>query len=707
MLKRFLTLFTIAALFAGSASASTYRLVLQSGHEDLPVALHWHNNTDTVVSVGEDGRLIVTDPSDHQVLHRFRVTNEQVHDLALDPSSEKAAVLTRRGDGFAVSVWDWSDEELVYDYNLDSEPLFVSWSARGRYLIIGNLGDPTIIVLEGRSGRRLSYLQRLPSLYNAGYIGSTETILMTYASSGSIRYWDIRSSALKLSAETITSLEDPTVLQTGNKASMFGYRNETLYLVNRQTGAVQDRIDIPGLVDVSVDPLTGDIEALSSNLAGSQLHRFNATSEIFEPRDPLEPEEDEEGNIIEGPGYHPVSLDPVLKPVKVLRRLGVTYLMGENGELISDTGTYFAEVINDRVWRPDSLAFAGDSIYLSNGGTVQRFTSPFFSADSRGNTDDLEGLLRDEIDLGSTAQDSGLLALDGDRLVHWDKASTANDNGYRIFSFQDEVLATVPVDGSIQKLEMVDESRLLSVDRSGAVVIRSIEDGRILNSYSALGILDAAFDTEGDYVLTGRSSAGRVGTPLEQVDLRTGESIPIADSRFMIYRTIHSEDGIYSIGVDRSGGSSETIILNHTAGNPERSRTILSVDEEHLSAALLPHPDGRGVFVSLGDDILKIDGNRKTVYDWEEPVKEFGYRGSILYGIDIDGALVMWNANGGEALMRVYFFDDGGWIAMPPDGERIWASPGAIENVVLYRDGRPVDPRRVSYSRIGDSSSGS
>ena len=98
--RKSLVLILISTLFAGNAFASTYRLVLQSGHEDLPVALHWHEQSDSVVSVGEDGRLIVTDPEKQSVLHRFRVTEEQVHDLALDPSSEKAAIVTRRDDGF-------------------------------------------------------------------------------------------------------------------------------------------------------------------------------------------------------------------------------------------------------------------------------------------------------------------------------------------------------------------------------------------------------------------------------------------------------------------------------------------------------------------------------------------------------------------------------------------------------------------------------
>ena len=146
-------------------------------------------------------------------------------------------------------------------------------------------------------------------------------------------------------------------------------------------------------------------------------------------------------------------------------------------------------------------------------------------------------------------------------------------------------------------------------------------------------------------------------------------------------------------------------MVRHEADRPERSRVIHSAAGEYLNSVVLPHPEGKGVFTNVGGTLRLINGSRKTSYEWDEPIVQLGFRGNIVYGIDVDGALIIWNAGGGEAILRVYFFDDGGWIALPPGSDRIWASPGAIEKVVLYRDGRPVDPRRVSYSRIDTSDS--
>ncbi|MDT8298188.1 MAG: WD40 repeat domain-containing protein, partial [Spirochaetaceae bacterium] len=522
-LKKSLLLIVLSALTVVSASAS-YRLVLQSGHDGPPVSMEWHSLSSSVISVGEDGRLIVTRPRDNRVLHRFRVTDDRIHDMKSDPSGNRAAIVTTDGEGYTLSVWDWTEEEMDFDYELESEPLFLSWSARGRYLIIGNLGSPSVVILEGKTGRRLSYLQRLPSLYNAAYIGSTENILMTYASSGELRYWDIRSSALKLSETTTGGLESISVLQSGSKSSMIGHRLESVYLINRLTGEVLDQVDIPGLSDISVDEEQGELDVLSYGIAGSAIYRFDVVDDRFVPRD---------GNL------SPRRVDSGLKPTKILRRSGTTYFTTESGTLFSDGGLDFTPIIDDNIWRPDDLAFQGNSLYLAGGRTIRKFTSEFFAEDSKGSVKSLNELTQEEEDSESGAQDVGLEAMSNGDIVVWDKSDGGNANGIHRLSFgRASRTMQIPMGGPLQKVSVIDGQRLLAVDRSGTVSVVDSTDGEILSTYSALGILDAAYSPEGDYLLTGRSSAGRSGTPLEVVDIRTREAIPIDDDRFMIYQVV-------------------------------------------------------------------------------------------------------------------------------------------------------------------------
>ena len=686
--KRTLFLVLLSSLAVASASAS-YRLVLQTGHDGAPVAMERHDRSGNIVSAGEDGRIIVTDPDAGKVLHRFRVTRGRIVDLKTDPGGGRAAVVCTEGGGTEIAVWDWDAEEKVYGFNLDSEPLFLSWSANGRYLVAGNLGTPSVLVLEGRTGRRLSYLQRLPSLYNAGYIGSTETILMTYAASGAIRYWDIRSAALKGSSETIGNLLDVTVLQIpdagGSKTMMFGHRGESLYLVNRNTGAVMDQLDVPGLADVSVDPGTGDVDVLVDGPTGSSLRRYRITDGVFTARET-------------SPLASPAVFTSGLHPAVILRNAGRTFLMTSEGNLYEEGSAGFAPVVEDHVWRPDSLAFSDESLYIAGGSSILRFTSPFFAEGSRGNIDDLSRLGKDSSSSGTSSAHTGIEVLEDGRLVTWDEdAGKGVGPGYRVFRYPEPDSGRfVPTGSVLQELDVVSEERLLTVDRTGTVALVDASTGESYSTFTALGILDAAYSDEGGFILTGRSSDGHSGTPLEMVDVETRESIPVDDDRFMVYAVEAGKQALYTIGVERGNGGSSTVLLQHEPDKPERSRSLLSVEGEDLNALLLTDPAGSGVFTTLGGTLRRIVGGRSTQYAWREPLTAVASRGKILYGIDGDGALVFWDEESGRSLLEVHFFADGGWVAMPPEGDTIWASPGAIDNVMLYRNGRPVDARRVS-----------
>lgn len=690
--KRLIFLVLLSSLAVATVSAS-YRLVLQTGHDGPPVAFEWHDSSSTVVSAGEDGRIIVTDPEIGKVLHRFRVSSDPIISLKTAPGANRVAVVTSGEKGSKIAVWDWDDEEKIYDFSLDSAPLFLSWSAKGRYLVAGNLGTPSILVLEGRTGRRLSYLQRLPSLYNAGYIGSTETILMTYASSGAIRYWDIRSAALKGSSETIGNLQDVKVLQIEdadhNKTMMFGRRNESLYIINRNTGAVMDQMDVPNLMDVAIDQDTGEVKAVTSGPSGSAIQSYRVSGGIFlsGSSNPTLPSSVELSKAF---GFASTSSDILIKN-------GKTFLMGTDGCLYREESSGIEPVLENNVWRPDSLAFSGESLFIGGDTEIIRFESPFFAEDSQGDTEDLNILFQDSSSSGTDSSEMELNVLPDGRIVTWAKDDGGRyGTGYRIFNYPDSQSSPyVQSDAVIQELDIVDEEHLLTIDRSGTVALIDTPTGEAYCTFSALGILDAAYSSEGDFILVGKSSDSS-GSPLEMIDAETRETMPIEDSRFMVYSIESTPQAFYSIGVKPDGRGFSTVLLQHDKTHPEKTKSLLKVAGEDLDALLFPHPDGSGIITTIGDRIRKIDSRRTIEYKWREPLIALSLRGNILYGIDSDGTLVFWNVQGGDAILEVHFFTDGSLIALDPQGDMIWGSPGGMENVILYRNGQTVDPRRIS-----------
>lgn len=663
--------------------AARYRLVLQRGHSGLPTAIKWHENSGVLVSVGEDGFLIVTKPEDGIVLHRFRVTRERISKLNINQSNKRAAIVHSENGFSTVSVWDWASEEMIYEHRFNKELLFASWSARGTYLLLGTLGSPGIVLLDGATGRRLSRLQNLPSLYDSGYIGSTETILMTYASSGSIHYWDINTSKLKHSAKTPANLRGLSVIQTGSKSVLFAYQSDVLILLNRQTGYVLDRLVIPGLIDASIDERTGEVDAISLSSDGFMLHRYESKSNAFLPRNT-------EGN-------HPnhLKLDDSLQPVKVLRVNGATYLMSKDGYIAGESVEGFLALVVDHLWKPDALAFHGDSINIAGGGKILRFFSSFFSGGSEKSIDNLLDVTQRILLSKSSAKHTGLHIFSNGTFLLWDKNFSGKDNGIRrLHPSMPNTEFFFPTTDKVQKCSLIDGNKILTVDKNGLVHVRNAKSGAVLAEYSSFDNLAAAYSMKGDFLLVGRASRGSTGTPLEIIDMRSDETKPVPDRRFMVYLIESEPANIYTVGMEKAkSGKNETILLRHDPEHVGRSKGLLRVPKEVLDAIVLPHPDDNSLYTNLGGEVVRIWGNKTITYDHSGSIRFLAIHGENLYGLDTDGSLLIWDGNSGILILKINFFNDGSWMASSANA--IWASPKAIDRAVILENGNTVDPQEV------------
>jgi len=675
----FIAIAGFAAIFPISAA---YQIVLPDGHEGALVAADWHEKSGLLVSAGEDGRLIVTRPADGKVLRRFHVSENPIHDLEVDPTRNRVALVSSENGSFTVSVWDWNDEKVIYSYDMDSEPLFVAWSAQGLFLIIGSLNIASVVVLEGESGRQLHYLKRLTAFYSAGYIGATESVLMTYHSSGILEYWDIGSSALKLAADTVSNLQGVTVLQTKPKNILFGYRDETLYSINRQSGAILDERVIPNLHHVSVDKKNGEIDILAKGTKGYLLHEYVIR----------------EGKImkrgIDDPSSFLATLDITLLPSMALRRNSASYILSESGKIYLKDENVYTPIAHDPLWKPDSLAFHNTTLLASRGALIREYNSPFFDVNTPIDLKKLKTLTVNERTTSSKSTRTAIAALpDGDTL-QWDVAHMGPDNGIRHINLSNPENPEFffPLSKAIHKLKVIDSSRLLIVDRSNTVSIRSAMDGKLLFQYSALSILDAEYSDYSKSVIVARASKEWGEKPLEQVKLNSDEALPYADSRSLVYSITSAPRGFYSVGVSlQDSGDSRTSLLFHNEDSTVQSQLVLEISEEDQQAVLLAHPSQNSVYTTLGGTVQHIAETNITVFPWDQRITELKIHGNILYGLDEDGAIAMWNRQNGQILLKIHLFKDAEWIAMLPDGEKIWSSPGALNHVMVYQDGKAVD----------------
>lgn len=661
--------------------SARYNLVLQRGHSGAPVAIEWHEKSRVLVSVGEDGFLIVTKPEEKIVLHRFRVTWGRISNLDINQSDEKAAIVYFEDGFFILSVWNWASEKLIYEHKFDRELLFAYWSEHGTYLMLGTIGTPSMMLFDGATGQRLAKLQNLPSLYDYGYIGATETILMTYKTSGFIHYWDIDSSQLKHSVKTAPNLRGLCVLKTQSKSILFAYQNDTLILLDRQTGYVLDRLAIVGLIDASIDKETGAVDAIAITANGFVLHRYEIQGNEFAPRGFA--------------GINPSYLQLDVSPAKALQVDGTTYLISRDEFITVESGDSFVALIENNLWQPDSFAFYGDSINIVGGSEILRFTSSFFSSDFGGDISELIDLALEVFFSRSSAEHTGIHIFSDGSFLIWDKYFSGNENGIRRFHpSMPHLEFFCPITDMILKCSLIDDKRIITVDKNGFIKIWNSKNGEMIAEYFSFDNLDAAYSIKGEFLLVGRSSRGIIGTPLELIDMESGETRPVPDKRLMVY-IVESEPGnIYTVGIRKSSlNKTETVLFRHDPKRVERSRNLLRVSGEVLGAIVLPHPNDNSVYTNLGGKVVQILGNRTIPYEHEGSIVFLQVHGSKLYGLDRDGSLVVWESNGGMPILKVYFFKDGAWVASSEDD--IWASSQALERIVIFEDGIRVEPREI------------
>ena len=668
------------------ASSADYRIVIQSGHNGPVVAVDWHASSKSVVSAGADGRIIVTKPETNRIVNRFQVSKSRISRMKIHPQKTLVAVTFQKENKTLLQVWDWHTQTLIYEYSLKLEPLFFNWSAKGKYLIISNLDSPNIILLDSRNAHKLPYLKNLESIYSMVYIGSTENILMTYNPSGIIEYWDIRSSTLKLFKRTVSGLQDIAVLQTGIREILFARRNDKIYLLNRTTGAVLHKLQIPGLSQISFDDKSGELDVLSSTPDGLTLHGYSVKNNRFVFR--------KSGNYFSN---HTMPIQNIKEPLKLLRKVGNSFIIGGNGELMVADSGIFLPVINDKHWKIDNMEFHDSSLFLNSGNRIMSFESSFFSVNSNGNTEYLLNLFRKEITTSSNSPDTGLSIDSSGQFFQWDKSGSAFGNGIRKFDFNaPEKKDFFPISGLIKKVQIVDLSSFLVVGQAGSVSLFDNLKGDIISSYTAMGLLDAAYSREAKFILAGFSSKRNIGTPLTKIDTRTKRSVPIPDDRFMVYQINAGMSGLYSIGLKKkSDDQSYFSLVWHDSAKPEKSWELYESRSEDTSGYILPAPNGNDIYVAVDNHVKQISGGKIIEYNWPKKIKQLAVRGKVLYGIDTDGSLVLWNNSGGYAKLVVYFFDDGGWLAFDTNSQEIWSTPGAIENIEIFLGNERVNPKEI------------
>ena len=671
-MKKTLTLLLLTLLLFNATGATKF--VINRGHFSPIVDICYDEKRDLVFTAEERGAVSIWNASDETLRNHFQITSRTIDKILVSPVDNNVALLSHDSEKYYLSIWNWISEKEIFTRIIEEQPLFLEYSATGRFIFYGNVSNPSLTFLNARTGVQLSYTNRLPSIYDFGYLGTSEKNLMTYSSSGSIRFYDFRTSEEKLSVPTVEGLTDLNVIRSNN-AYMSAVKNNKVYLIERLRGTATDIENFQELRGFYQNRDNGQVLTLERANRNFILKKWSTDSNSFIEMN------------------SPIILPSSFKLTSLVETGSMTLAGDENGSLYKadwEAGQLipFSEDITETI---SDLSISGDKLILAAEDGIISIAAPFFS----GSLTTGEPPVFEKRDNPLDSQ-TGFLKLEDGSTLLWSKG---NDQPALIILGQDdEVLFEYSDFNSAIQDIIYQDGKIITLERNGMIKIISRETGEQLFAYSAIGLQDISM-VDDRTLFAGRASTPGM-SPAITIDIRTNESLTVEDDRFLIFDSMAVENSnqFYSLGLLEEEGKTKTILRSHNYDNLNEAKTILIYTGEDIKAQVLIDPmDSRTIYAKLGTSgIFKITGNRVTKYDNNKPVKKIYYSGSILYSLNQDNSITMFRASSGQKLYTINLFKDDSWALIPASSDMYFGSEGVEEKILSYRNNRRVDLKPVN-----------
>lgn len=686
------------------------------------------------ISLSEDGRLVLTGGSDGTV-RRFEGRTGRMADvlqlspfeitaIAVHPALPRIAAVESDGVAlYRISVWDFEERARLYTFPLAGQPLSVSFSPQGTYLVVTRADWESVMLIDAERGSEV----RNPVEISAGrfpgfgIVGSflitgSEKTFLAYLPSGSLQYRDMSTGQLKTPADstrinTLPQLTDLHFLDDGYHA--IGRRGDELIAINILTGRDVDIQRIAGLSDITVDPGSGEILVLHDSDGSSELLFFGFSARGFINRYSL---------------YELPDTDARVTAMYMLNR--IVYLGFDDGrfyrqtryqstpEMISENRL---ATVDDLVPGETSLITTLDSVIAVHFETqpdgtpsilTHRQPNPFLPDIAR-DEDESEPTLFDissgisaaseetraigEVNTNSTEDAQahmpglqigalGARRLTSDLYLLFDDGGSSGVLGYfdplsGLISTYDPV--TIPPIVSLDVLGF----DILTVNAAGSLSIANLLDQHVRFSLDNSGLRTAVFATDPFIVAAGQRS-GVLRTTTLLINTDTSETVPLSNQHLATFELAYDSGSntVYSVSIDRSTEPSRTIVLEHSGTGFERTRTVLSVDGEFFDASLAAR---RGtVFLSIGgDNYLKHPGKMRfsQIESSNAIPRSVAIYGNRLYSVNRDSSISLWDADEGSHLANFYLFNEAGWAALSATGTMLGVDE-SVEQFVIDQE---------------------
>ncbi len=700
-IDRFLRLPILALLLLTTfgVSCATADVAVQTSHVGAINVLEYHEETNSIVSGGEDGRIKVWDVERERIIRSVQAGAAPIIELALHPEKPRLTTIsTRQDSGYLLQAWDMENGEERFSHTIESRPLFLGYSPSGDFVFVSQSRSSGVRYFDEDTGEELDYPSVPQGIVTYATVGSSGNTVMTYlAGEGEILYWDLSENQVVGEAETLQGLRNMQVLP--NKRYAAAMHDGDLVVVDIVEGDLMDRVRIDRAEYLTVADSSSEIVLLDSTTDGREIKIYEFDGEHLDQTQTHQ--------------------NPTLEDMSVLTLAGANLYGGtSSGELFVFESTDDKErrLVENVVEPINDITLSGDTLYVNTDNRITAISSDFF-ASPEATFNEVETVQTTEVENPIDGPVSFRSLSDG-TILTWgaerDRSSdvfrlqptephTADEEGddeaetdatHGELNDTDETSAADQLSGEVPEFEQVlaidsrvrsiteFDDTLLVLTRGSRLLQLSRPDFEEMMQYSDIGI-EAALGTDTFGIVLGKTSTSEFDASVLTINPETRETVPLDSEAFLVFDLVHDEESgnLFALGLTRDERVRTTITRYAGSADLSRPEVLLDVPGEYLDGNMAIAPGGEAVYTSVGNvGITRVteDGSERFGSS-THAVEYLQNLGGRLWSINRDGSASVWDPETGELIGDLYFFEDGGWALLTGDGNFFSSSDQADE----------------------------
>jgi hypothetical protein len=623
-----------------------------TGHPSEPIGF----------TVGDDGRLLVWDLETRALRYRHQISHKPVTAIVHHPERDEVALVVNDGVGQSeIVVVEWASGEILFSRLLESEPIHLSYSPAGSFLVFTLPTFQSLFFLTADRGSARAYLDDGFGIVNFTQMGRSERNIMTYVpASGEFIYWNLQSGEELQRVGTIPRMDHLTLVDPENRRALAASSGSDLVIVDNLTGEIRTRYPASPIYDIWFDSENDRILVLTENLGRRTVLTFTYSNGRLR-RSSFRPSISADARFVEPlPG-------------------GDELIAGDSTgqvDLFSSVSGRRTPLGPRPVVPVYDVAFTAGRMHLSLGNRILSLVSDAFRTSSR--RIEITTVRQTRTDLEGTDRAS-LVAVGADVFIWGDSENPGRINRLSPPSIQTEVYYEDP-----------DENPAVDVRSTPAGPVVVHRDGRVIQftdevavprfTYAARGAQSADWSTQFGLVIA-KTRANSFDSSVIRVDQLTGETVRVRSEAFLT-TDIAFGDGstLYGVGLFGSPGEPTTRLSRYSGADLERATVLVEFDGEDPFGRVFWDRETGILYTTVGyEGLLSVEGRTVTPRDATGQIaRKIRSGGVYIAVVNADGSVTLWNRFTGEFLFDLYALENGEWIAMNENGS-FFASDRSVE----------------------------